>query len=116
MGRSIVAVTSKEETISPIERRSTALTRRQISAQHSGERPWIESSKQNLFFLTWVFCLLPSTQLPAVIAEHESSKTRDAFADRCRLLRQRCHVELGEASGFLHGVSHGFAGITIFVR
>jgi hypothetical protein len=26
------------------------------------------------------------------------------------------HVELGETSGFLHGVSHPFAGVTIFVR
>jgi hypothetical protein len=66
MGRSIVAVTSKEEIVSPIEKRQLLGPVDKYRISTALNVLGFQSSTQTLFFLTWVLCLIPSTQLPAL--------------------------------------------------
>ena len=63
------------------------------------------SLRADLFLLTWVSCLIPSTQVSAAIRNMKGQK----FAPRSLAIAihslARAHVGLGETNGFLHGSS-----------
>src|SRR4029450_10216529 len=73
--------------------------------------PWISVVHADPLLLD--LGLVPDTKhaTSGAIPEHESSRTRDAFAYRSPLLRPRCPCRMRRTSGFLHGVSHPFAGL-----